>query len=265
MLLISRSYFLLASALIVLANEFSSLYQNPYAKIYIRNAIDIMQYCAETDPQARRLMFILTEFREVVDKQQAATSRIILQPFGHHKSNTTQTDPSVPVTSSIVETHTTTSTIHTILNPNQADLINPPRSQAVISPGTTAPAPLLPRTASNPSINPHVGVPQASGPSIVTEPNPLELMNSSYFANYHSPSNSNPRNREPMILPLNSRQNSLDLYLDLSLLSGNTADVCHDMEADPEVDFEKFWNWQSTGSGFTPGVHLAEPFPGSML
>jgi hypothetical protein len=212
-----------------------------------------MQYCAKTDPQARRLMFILTEFREVVDKQQAATSKITMQPFGHHTSNTTQTNPSVPITSSIVETHTTTSTIHTILNPNQADLINPPRSQTVVSSSTSAPAPLLQRTASNPNINPLVSAPQASGSSLVTQPNPLEQMNSSYFANYHSPTNSDPQNREPMILPLNSRQNSLDLCLDLSILSGNAANVRHDMEADPEVDFEKFWNWQSTGSGSTPG------------
>jgi len=221
-----------------------------------------MQYCSETDPQARRLLFILTEFREVVDKQEAATSNITMQPFRHHASNNQRTNPSAPITPSIVEAHTATSTIHTILNPNQADLINPPRSQAVISPSAQAPPPLLQRVASNPNINPLVSLTQTSDPSILPQPNPLEAMNSSYFANYHSPPSSDPHNQEPMILPLNSRQNSLDLYLDMSLLSGNAAHMGNDMEADPEVDFEKLWSWRSTCSGLTLGGALGGAIDG---
>jgi hypothetical protein len=45
------------------------LYRNPGSVRCINNAITIMTYCAETDPQAQRLIFILTAFRDVVAHQ----------------------------------------------------------------------------------------------------------------------------------------------------------------------------------------------------
>ncbi|KAI9680906.1 MAG: hypothetical protein M1829_000986 [Trizodia sp. TS-e1964] len=62
-------YFLFAASLIVLSNEFGQVYVNPPAKARINSAIHIMAYCAETDPQALRLMYILTTFRDVVASQ----------------------------------------------------------------------------------------------------------------------------------------------------------------------------------------------------
>lgn len=65
-----HSYFLFAATLIVLSNEFSKLYDTPAAQSCIQSALNITAYCGETDPLARRLLFILTSFRDVVNRQQ---------------------------------------------------------------------------------------------------------------------------------------------------------------------------------------------------
>jgi len=59
-------YFLFAAALIVLANEFAGLYRVEAPDTCITNAITIMSYCAESDPQASRLVYIMSSFRDVV-------------------------------------------------------------------------------------------------------------------------------------------------------------------------------------------------------
>ncbi|GAB1320642.1 hypothetical protein MFIFM68171_10852 [Madurella fahalii] len=61
-------YFIFAASLVILMNQFSSLY---YAKEYentIADAINIMTYCAEIDPQAQRVLEIMSKFAEVVAK-----------------------------------------------------------------------------------------------------------------------------------------------------------------------------------------------------
>jgi hypothetical protein len=62
-------YFVFAAALIVLSNEFFKLYAIPKAHSWIESSISIMDFCAEANPIARRLHFILTSFRDVVDGQ----------------------------------------------------------------------------------------------------------------------------------------------------------------------------------------------------
>ncbi|KAH7360451.1 fungal-specific transcription factor domain-containing protein [Rhexocercosporidium sp. MPI-PUGE-AT-0058] len=64
-------YFLFAASLVVLSNEFCSLYQNPNATPSLATAISIMRYFSEQDPQACRLLVILTSFRDVVARQQS--------------------------------------------------------------------------------------------------------------------------------------------------------------------------------------------------
>ena len=63
------TYFLFAAALVVLSNEFAGLYPNSSAEQCIENAITIAAYCGETDPQASRLLYILTTFRNVTTTQ----------------------------------------------------------------------------------------------------------------------------------------------------------------------------------------------------
>lgn len=62
-------YFLFAAALVILANEFAALYSSPAADTCILNAVTVMAYCAESDQQASRLLYILSTFRDVVTAQ----------------------------------------------------------------------------------------------------------------------------------------------------------------------------------------------------
>ncbi|CRK21799.1 hypothetical protein BN1708_013227 [Verticillium longisporum] len=59
-------YFLFAASLIVLSNEFGSVYANPSYELLINNSITIMQYCAKSEPQANRLLYILISFKAAV-------------------------------------------------------------------------------------------------------------------------------------------------------------------------------------------------------
>ncbi|KAK7521131.1 fungal-specific transcription factor domain-containing protein [Phyllosticta citriasiana] len=62
-------YFLLPAALILLANEFASLYTNGATDQCIANAINILSYCAEGDVQAARHLEIIKAFRDVIVQQ----------------------------------------------------------------------------------------------------------------------------------------------------------------------------------------------------
>lgn len=206
-----------------------------------------MNYCSRTDPQAHRLMFILTEFREVIDKRQADISGNTGQPFGHHNKKPVPSHPSISDYPTVSETHTT-STHHTLLDQNHFDEMRPSNSQASVShdPPTPTSASVLQQGISAASNNPAATRSQVPGPSTTHLHTPLEMLNSAYFANYGSPSGSEAQ--EPMTLPLNSRQNSLDLYMDLSLMSEGAANNMGN-ELETEVEFEKLWHWPSTSSG----------------
>lgn len=68
-------YFLFAATLILMSNEFALLYVNSAADQCIRNAITVMAYSAETDPQASRLLYILSTFRDVIITQRDQRAR----------------------------------------------------------------------------------------------------------------------------------------------------------------------------------------------
>jgi hypothetical protein len=64
-------YFLFAATLVILSNQFAGLYRVDASDMCIANAISIMNYCAESDAQASRLVYILSTFRDVVTQQRA--------------------------------------------------------------------------------------------------------------------------------------------------------------------------------------------------
>ncbi|KAI9794548.1 MAG: hypothetical protein M1816_004435 [Peltula sp. TS41687] len=64
-------YFLFAAALIVLSNEFSGVCPSLNPRSCIDSAITVMTYCAESDPQAQRVLYIMTTFRDVVSSRRA--------------------------------------------------------------------------------------------------------------------------------------------------------------------------------------------------
>ncbi|KAF7453042.1 Fungal-trans domain containing protein [Pyrenophora tritici-repentis] len=59
-------YFLFAATLVILASDFAGLYKIEMTNKCVVNAISIMNYCAECDQQAVRLVYILSSFRDVV-------------------------------------------------------------------------------------------------------------------------------------------------------------------------------------------------------
>ncbi|KAK3365396.1 hypothetical protein B0H63DRAFT_540196 [Podospora didyma] len=61
-------YFLFVASLIVFMNQFASLYYTSAYAQTISDALALMEYCAETDPQAKRVLEIMHKFATVVAK-----------------------------------------------------------------------------------------------------------------------------------------------------------------------------------------------------
>lgn len=57
-----------AASLVILMNQFSSLYYTEEYGETMQDAMHIVAYCAEIDPQAQRVLDIITRFSEVVTK-----------------------------------------------------------------------------------------------------------------------------------------------------------------------------------------------------
>ncbi|KAK1963511.1 hypothetical protein LY78DRAFT_683234 [Colletotrichum sublineola] len=86
-------YFLFAASLIVLSNEFAAMYPNPSYETSISNTIAIMRYCAASDPQANRLLFILTSFRNVIYELRQKKTEQPAMPAPPTLSPTSTQDP----------------------------------------------------------------------------------------------------------------------------------------------------------------------------
>lgn len=66
---ISGRYCLFAAALVILSNEVANVHRNKHYLESTFNCITIMRYCAQTDVQADRLLYILDSFQAVVEHQ----------------------------------------------------------------------------------------------------------------------------------------------------------------------------------------------------
>lgn len=62
--LCSHRHFVFSAGLVILSNEFASLYHNQEADIAIASCISILRYCAESDVQAERVVYIIETFHE---------------------------------------------------------------------------------------------------------------------------------------------------------------------------------------------------------
>ncbi|KAF8863741.1 hypothetical protein BDZ45DRAFT_583241 [Acephala macrosclerotiorum] len=211
-------YFLFAAALVVLANEFSALCDNPTANASITNSINIMHYFAQHDSQGSRLLFILSSFRDVVIRQQTARS----QRLSANQTPQSMNAPPLPVT-------------------DDAD----PMGSLFTGNGPFSPATRT--TAGGPS-NAESGLSRHNSNSSRSPLARPERRTSSH-PNVSFPNTMNGD-------PLASRNNSLDAFLDLSRVNShpNSHDG-NDSLGDAEIDFEALWQWpNSNGTGLTPGV-----------
>ncbi|KAI1134165.1 hypothetical protein F5Y05DRAFT_399431 [Hypoxylon sp. FL0543] len=69
-------YFVFSAALIILSNEFASLYHNPDADNSIRSALLILEYCGQMDAQAKRVSYIVKTFHEANIQRLPAAKKI---------------------------------------------------------------------------------------------------------------------------------------------------------------------------------------------
>ena len=178
-------YFLFAASLIVFLNQFACMFYTEMYEQAIQEAIDVMNYCAEIDPQAERLLEIMEKFQKVVEKRaksqphlsragpplSADLSGLYNRFMGGSRSSREHASSMASVSSSQGYGSRTTSvhspSVHHI---PVADLIIPQHGPALAPVTTgaadtqmkgmspvqaTAPAPLLPSLASRPSVSSH--------------------------------------------------------------------------------------------------------------
>lgn len=226
-------YFLFAAALVILSNEFAGLYRVDASDTCILNAVTIMSYCAESDQQASRLVYILSSFREVV-----ATQRL----------RRTQTQPEVLSLPSI------SSQLYGVPLPNHtqapgggirsSDQMNgTPRLHQVpihIYPGMQT-TPLPTNSNSNTSFQPP--------PSLSVHLSPIQ-----------NPPATAPDSSSFTLNPTLSKPPSLSNVLDLSALDATRVPNSYSEgsgASDEHIDFDALWAWPSNtpalGSPRVPG------------
>jgi len=181
-----------------------------------------MHYFAQQDPQGSRLLFILTSFRDVVLREQAARDQQSIsdqqvQRFAQSQMATASEN-----------------------NDPMVNLFQGTRTFAPENPSAPPVAdPVICRHNSNPSISP--AQPPTTLRSTASHPN--DAIQSA---------NTGPDS-------ITSRHNSLDTFFDLAHVSSypnsSGSNDGTDSLGDAEIDFEQLWRWpNSNGTGMTPGV-----------
>lgn len=237
-------YFLFAAALVILANEFAALYRVDAADACICNAVTIMGYCAESDQQASRLLYILSSFRDVV-----ATQRM------RRKQNQNQSDlmnlPSI--SSQLYGVSMSNQHPNVPAGTDQYSATPPPRLHQVpihIYPGMqTSPLPTdTPPNFQNQNQNQSQSQPQQQ-PSLSVHLSPIQ-----------NPPVSGSTNESFALNPM-SNTPSLSSVLDLSALEATRVPSLYSEESagpDEHIDFDALWAWPSNtpaavGSPRAPG------------
>lgn len=222
-------YFLFAAALVVLANEFAGLYQAEAPDICITNAINIMSYCAESDQQASRLVYILCSFRDVVVQQRA------------RRKQTLSENLSLPSISS---------QLYGVQGGNQQQrhLGAAPRAEQ---------SNMNPRLHQVPiHIYPGMQTAPISEPSSSFQPpppstTPIQPNLAVHLSPIHNPATTVP-GRDPYMMEAPSKPPSLANVLDLSGLDATRVPSLYSEESgtDEQIDFDALWAWPSN----TPGL-----------
>jgi hypothetical protein len=187
-----------------------------------------MHYLAQLDPQANRLLFILTSFRDVVVRQNAPASQSLHpvakpQPSLQHPSRSILNEKVDPI-GDLFTNHTSAGMPSTI-------------------PATTGPPDPVGRHGSNSGVSPPHPLVSLDQPSYSSN----NLIDGDAGRNvHHQDIGQSPSSNK-------QRQNSLDAFLDLSRVASNSADA-NDSFGGDEIDFESLWQWpNSSGTGLTPG------------
>jgi hypothetical protein len=253
-------YFVFAAALVILSNEFAGLYINTSADNHIDNAVNIMAYCAETDNQARRLLDILSSYRDVVLQQRERRllkHQMRLHGAPHHRKYPSESLPltqhysagsdGVALSQQNVYRGTQSASPDASKRPsqqrNQQSPNRPPFQSSTSSP---FPAPGL-HTSHNDSPSSHTLGFQPYNTSSRSEQavsGAIPATPTTSGTSTHSPYGSQ------AILPGFSgdiqQQHSLPSLLDPETLGGlNPPSLAHEdtMGTDDQIDFDALWSW----------------------
>ena len=92
------TYSLFAAALIIFANEFARPSSNALSSQCMANAIEIMSYSGEMDPQAKRAAVILVQFRNVIRQREQLQPQpsIFQDPHRAPTQSSSRQDPYAP-------------------------------------------------------------------------------------------------------------------------------------------------------------------------
>jgi hypothetical protein len=220
-------YFLFAATLVVLANGFSGLYKNDGFELVVTNSINIMNYCAESDQQANRLVYILSTFRDVVTQQrmrrrnQADNSTlpsIASQLYGAPLLHQNQPNPGLPHS---MDSMNATPRLH------QVPVHIYPGMQTAPIHDTTPPFP-----------NQHAPLPHQHLQS---------QQHREDFSVHLSPIQEPPLDMSSPGFRSPSKPPSLSAMLDLSALEATRVPSLHSEESgqDEQIDFDALWAWPS--------------------
>jgi len=233
-------YFLFAASLVILANEFAGLYKVEASDTCMRNAVNIMNYCAESDPQASRLVYILSSFRDVVAQQrmrrkQDQADNATLPSIGtqiHNAAGAAQPQPMQSVNvGGLVSS--TADAMSADTRPHEVAIhVHPGMQTTPLPDATPTPHPLNHQAMMHnpPSQDFSVHLTPIKGPAVST-------------------ANSDPFGTGPTIYALNTpaRVPSVSTMLDLSALEATRVPSLHPEESgqDEQIDFDALWAWPS--------------------
>lgn len=233
-------YFLFAATLVILANEFAGLYRVDAADTCILNAVTIMNYCAESDQQASRLVYILSTFRDVVSQQRmqrkqsqsdnANLPSISSQLYGVAAPNQQHTQASSAGLASSTDLMSATPRLHQV--------------PIHIYPGLQT----APLDATSPTFQPPHLTHSNSLPTQLPPP-PTDF--SVHLSPIHDPPATAPGsdtyNLGTSGLNSPSKPPSLSTMLDLSALDNTRVPSLHSEESglDEHIDFDALWAWPS--------------------
>jgi Fungal specific transcription factor domain len=219
-------YFLFAATLVILANEFASLYTSLTADQCILNAVAVMAYCAEGDQQASRLLYILSTFRDAVAAQLARKNRSHTGMMGMGSI------PAQMYATSQQQPHIS-SPLHTTHQPSLHQ----------------TPVHVYPDLHRSPYLNTDYAAQTRHAPSSHPDhaqiPAPLQQPSASII----SPQSTAGNPPDLAFNPAFSRPISLSNVLDLSAFDAARAPSLHSEESsgpDEDIDFDALWAWPSS-------------------
>ncbi|KAF2476918.1 uncharacterized protein BDR25DRAFT_339021 [Lindgomyces ingoldianus] len=214
-------YFLFAAALVILSNEFAALYRVDASDTCILNSINIMSYCAESDQQASRLVYILTAFRDVVAAQRLRRKQN--QPEVINLPSISSQLYGVPISNQ-----------HQTPNSMGSDQLNAtPRLHQV-------PVHIYPGMQTTP-------LPNDMGHNYQSESQPTPSVSISHLSPVHNPPATTTPSEQFTLNPL-SKPPPLSNVLDLSALDAARAPSMYSEEGsgpDEHIDFDALWAWPS--------------------